>query len=190
MIKNIKTRIRLVLSRVFGKDFFHIPRDLIRSCPVVSFDVFDTLIIRDYPIPTDLFDRISDDRSFKARRIEAEKAARSLSLNRGLEEITLLDIYKYLCADEGERQEAMEGEINEELKACKPNQPALSFFNKCKEEGKHVIIISDMYLNAHTIKSILIDKFNKITDTVFIIFARHFRNRQQIKSVLSLLEIE
>ena len=46
-------------------------------------------------------------------------------------------------------------EINAELKVCKANKPALAFFNKVKESGKRIIIISDMCLNSHTIRLIL-----------------------------------
>lgn len=152
-MSGIKTKARIILSNLLGKPFtsISIPRDV----KIISFDVFDTLIIRDVPFPTDVFSMLNpEDKNFKSRRIEAEKRARAES---GKEDITLEEIYKVIMstASDEELKEAMELEINAELKACKANKPALTFFNKVKESGKRIIIISDMYLDCSSISTLL-----------------------------------
>ncbi len=58
-------------------------------------------------------------------------------------------------ASDEELRVAIEREINAELKACKANKPALDFFTACKDSGKRIIIISDMYLDCSTISTLL-----------------------------------
>ena len=58
-------------------------------------------------------------------------------------------------ASKEELRQAIEREINAELKVCKANKPALDFFNACKESGKRIIIISDMYLDRSAISTLL-----------------------------------
>ena len=155
MIKTItfKTRIRLILSKVLGKDFSHIPNSLVRDSRIISFDVFDTLIIRPgLKHPSDVFDLIHpEDSTFKARRLEAARISKLEAEANGLEDRTLTDIYKHLPEyDEKD-------EIQTELSVCKANQPAHDLYSRCREEGKRVIIISDMYLLASAIERILIN---------------------------------
>ena len=154
MIKTLKTRLRIILTKLLGKDFSSpsLTR-LVRDSQVISFDVFDTLIIRTVPLPT-LFDKLSTTPGFKSARIEAERIARTQSTK---EDITLEEIYKVLMptASDEELRVAIEREINAELKACKANKPALDFFNACKDSGKRIIIISDMYLDCSTISTLL-----------------------------------
>lgn len=147
----LKTKARLILSNLLGKSFTSIP---ISTTPIISFDVFDTLIIRGVLFPTDVFNNLSLDPTFKSKRIEAEKRARAES---GKEDITLEEIYKVLmptASDEALRQ-AMEREIEAELKVCKANKAALDFFSQVRESGKRIIIISDMYLDCSTISTLL-----------------------------------
>ena len=160
MIKTLKTRIRILLTSILGKDFSSSSLTrLVRDSQVISFDVFDTLIIRPgLKTPSDLFNLIHpEDPTFKSRRIEAEREARKLS---SLEDIKLEEIYKELYDDLRERQEAMDLEISTELSVCKANPEALKFFNTVKKAGKagkRVVIISDMYLDRPTIERILIN---------------------------------
>ena len=154
----IKTSIRQSLSFLLGKDFSSPALNkLLADSTIISFDVFDTLIIRQgLSVPSDLFNLIHpEDPTFKSRRIEAEKDARHFS---PLEDIKLDSIYELLYNNLRERQEVQEAmalEISAELKFCKANPEALEFFNSVKYSGKRVVIISDMYLSAATISAIL-----------------------------------
>lgn len=60
MIKTLKTRLRIILTKILGKDFSSpsLTR-LVRDSQVISFDVFDTLIVRPtLAVPSDLFDKL------------------------------------------------------------------------------------------------------------------------------------
>ncbi len=183
-MSGVKTRIRILLSSLLGKSFTAISTP---NTPVISFDIFDTLIIRDVPFPTDVFEMLNPlDPTFKSRRIEAEKRTRSES---GKEDITLEEIYKVLYDDPCERQHAMEREIEAELKVCKANKPALTFFNACKESGKKIIIISDMYLNSHTIRTILTKCGYDISSVPLYVSSEYAKTKHTgslFKTVLSL----
>lgn len=157
-MSGIKTRARLLATSLLGRDFNSSKiSTLVSDASIISFDVFDTLILRPgIAVPSDLFNLLSTDQSFKAARIEAEHFARDEGKSRGLEDITLLDIYKHQYpSDECARQEGMRLEISTELDVCKANPAALDFFNTVKRSGKRVIIVSDMYLSAETISTIL-----------------------------------
>lgn len=122
---------------------------------VITFDVFDTLIIRDVAKPVDVF-WLNDGLLFRYKRIIAEMMARKHSEN---EEITLEDIYKYLPKRD------LKNEICIEKKVCRAN-PVMKFvYNELKKQGKRMFAISDMYLDEATISEILYNagyQFEKI----------------------------
>ncbi len=181
----LKTKARILISTILGKYFQSIP---IPTTPIISFDVFDTLIVRStLAVPSDLFDNLSPNPTFKDRRIEAEKRARAES---GKEDITLEEIYEKLYSNPRERQEAMEREINAELKACKANPDALAFFNRCKEVGKRIIIISDMYLNSHTIQTILTNCGYDLTTVPIYVSSEYSLTKRTGNLFKKVLEIE
>ena len=173
-----------------------------RDSQVISFDVFDTLIIRPgLKTPSDLFNLIHpEDPTFKSRRIEAERQARKLS---PLEDVKLSDIYKLLYAEECKRQEvpkvqeAMAVEISTELSVCKANPAALEFFNTVKKAGKRVVIISDMYLSASAIERILINCGYGLTGVNVYVSSEYGKTKQSgslfrevLKEVLRVLREE
>lgn len=161
MGSTLKTKARIILTKLLGRGFNSSKiSTLVESADIISFDVFDTLVLRPgIAVPSDLFNLLSTDQSFKAARIEAEHSARDEGKSRGLEDITLLDIYKFLYpSDERERQEAMALEISTEMSVCKANPEAQHLFKSIqsgKYGNKRVVITSDMYLSAATISTIL-----------------------------------
>lgn len=67
----------------------------IKKHEIISFDIFDTLLIRPYVKPTDLFlhiEKLYKIKGFHKNRIEAEKLARGKYID--CEEITLNQIYE------------------------------------------------------------------------------------------------
>ena len=72
---------------------------------VISFDVFDTLVLRPFSRPSDLFILVGerlDIMDFCEIRIHAEQEARRISeLERGNKEVTLLDIYRLVEEETG-----------------------------------------------------------------------------------------
>lgn len=185
-MSGIKTRIRIILSSLLGRSFTSISP----STPVISFDIFDTLIIRPtLAIPSDLFDKLSTTPGFKSARIEAERIARTQSTK---EDITLAEIYKVLMptASDEELRQAMEREIDAEMKVCKANKPALTFFNKVKESGKRIIIISDMYLKTDTVRLILTNCGYDLTNVHNYVSSEYGLTKRSGNLFKKVLEIE
>lgn len=118
----------------------------------ISFDIFDTLIKRNVAKPTDIFSvmELSLGKGFKAKRIEAEKRART-ELKKA--EITIQDIYSFF--PESKREKLIEQELSIELKAIVPNQPVAEVYKRCVKDGKHIYIISDMYWPEDVVKDLL-----------------------------------
>lgn len=111
---------------------------------VVTFDVFDTLIIRDVLKPADVF-RLAYGEIGRYLRVIAEMTARKRS---GKDEITLDDIQKYFPF-------SVKKEIVIEKKVCRANPVFLDLVNRLTGLGKKVYAISDMYLSGEVISGIL-----------------------------------
>ncbi len=137
-------------------------RKRIQKYDWISFDIFDTLIKRCVPQPTDLFalvemkynalhpqEPIAD---FKRMRIDAESAARERNSS---EEIQLNDIYNGISFPKNVKAELMRMEMEGECDICKPNETIVELFNKCIVQNKNVVITSDMYLPKEVITTIL-----------------------------------
>ena len=116
---------------------------------VVSFDVFDTLLMRPYLRATDLFrhlEAVYDRPRFAARRIEAEREARSQHPER--EDITLDMIYEEID-EEFREMKGQEPEWEQMVLRANPEMKiAYDYAVKC---GKRIIISSDMYLPSEII---------------------------------------
>ena len=138
---------------------------------VVSFDVFDTLIVRPFLNPTDLFYfldikandilNITDKINFSLIRIEAEKRAREKNRigNPMIEEITLESIYESIYDMTNFSKSALEKlqkyEIELECKYCYKRNFTKEIYELAVYLGKRIIITSDMYLPKKVIKEIL-----------------------------------
>lgn len=134
----------------------------------VSFDIFDTLIMRPFFQPSDLF-RILDYKfkeldpyamqDFSKARIEAECNARKEIETSGAEEVTLEDIYNHLGSDFGMDatilNELITYETELELQFCYRREFGCSLYELAVFLGKKVILASDMYLDKEIIIRIL-----------------------------------
>lgn len=126
----------------------------------VSFDIFDTLILRPFFHPTDLFilnaveNNLKNKKKFKKIRILCERIARFLSVK---EDIHIDDIYRYmrLFYKQDLLFKLKNSEINLEETLGYSRKTAKILFNFSKEIGKKIICISDMYLDKNTILTIL-----------------------------------
>lgn len=119
---------------------------------IISFDIFDTLIVRPYVKPTDAFlyiERITGLKKFSRKRKLAEREAR-LNMTEG--EITYSDIYKNLSK---KYQVAYDTEIELEKRISLRNEEIYQVYQYALEKKKRIIFISDMYLAQEVIESIL-----------------------------------
>lgn len=122
--------------------------NILKDYEIISFDVFDTLILRPFLKPTDLFQLMEIATSidnFAKIRIDAEAEARKITKKENFE-INIFDIYeeigKYLNID---AKDFINKEFELEETVCYANPYMLDVFNKLKNMGKKIIITSDMY---------------------------------------------
>lgn len=139
---------------------------------IVSFDIFDTLLIRQWLFPNNVFAYLDEKikikfglDNFANLRKQAEHLAR---LNK-VGDVSLEEIYTELGKLLG-RPELInimrEAEETTELIALKPRLEVIEAAQRIKEEGKRIVLISDMYLPKKLIRKALskykIDFFDAI----------------------------
>lgn len=117
----------------------------------VSFDIFDTLILRPFSDPTDLFYVVGERLGvldFKHLRTQAERKARKRRFAAdGHYEVTLREIWKLLEAELGISADVgMQTELDVERQLCYANPFMTETFRAVRDAGKRIVIISDMYL--------------------------------------------
>lgn len=142
----------------------HEARNAIACHNIISFDIFDTLLIRPVLRPEHLFELIAYDARkilgddffpFAEQRMEAELSARQ-----GKEEITLHAIYDQLHRLwPGLSQESLSEvkalELRTEMVVARPNPLIQPLYLEALEQGKTIIYTSDMYLPSETIRVML-----------------------------------
>ena len=133
---------------------------------IVSFDIFDTLLLRPYVKPTDLFlhlEKTENAQGFAEARIEAEKKARKVCTD--AEDITLDEIYDEI-ADVYKNFKPKEIEL--ERQVLQPNPEMKEVFDYAVKQGKKIIIISDMYLPAKFLADVLHKKGFKDFQKIYV----------------------
>ena len=128
----------------------------IDTCDVVSFDIFDTLLLRPFVHPHDVFAYLElylKERKFKEKRIKAENKARKKYQDK--EEITLDNIYEMLPKKYLKYKTIEE---NFEYQILTPNLEMKKIFDYAKSKNKIIVIISDMYLSKNFLSKTLNDK--------------------------------
>jgi predicted HAD superfamily hydrolase len=145
-----------------------------------SFDVFDTLITRKTATPRGIFALMQEklttineyrniskhiSLNFYDLRRHAEELARLNGISKGIEEVTLEDIYEALattgCLLAKEQKMLCELERLTELENVVPMNENILKVKELLSSGERVILISDMYLDKETIQKMLI-KADKI----------------------------
>lgn len=112
--------------------------------PLISLDVFDTAIFRKVFNPTDIFAVVDDNvgHNFRTLRMAAQDKVRKKDIF-----YNILDIYKNIGYPFNLKEE-----IKAEYDNCRANPYILNMYNKGEAD---FIFISDMYLPATVIKSML-----------------------------------
>lgn len=130
----------------------------IKHHDVISFDIFDTLLLRPIMQPSDLFTiigQITNNPDFVSRRQNAEHdfyAAHGHDTD-----ATLDDIYSMIPEFSSEK----ELELNLEYAGLVANPEIMHLYNAARRQNKKIIVVSDMYLPIEFIKRVL-DKNNII----------------------------
>jgi predicted HAD superfamily hydrolase len=131
------------------------------------FDVYDTLVLRSWSRPTDLFLEVAQqlrscglievlEETFVTLRMNAELSSRE-KVQHG--EILIYEIYENLSEEFNWEKEQIERaisiEIESELGCVYPNTELLLKINAARDNDFHIAYVSDMYLPSETIKSVL-----------------------------------
>ncbi len=145
---------------------------------VVSFDVFDTLVLRPFFRPEDLFVIMCNDfrklepehkHDFTVLRMAAEKSARTDSENG---EVTLDEIYAEMCENYGIDKEIADKmkntEIALEIQGCYARKSAKVLFDTAVQSRKKIVISEDMYFPEDIIEKIISKNGYKGYDKIFV----------------------
>lgn len=128
--------------------------ELINKYDIISFDIYDTLIVRPFINPTDLFKFIELNQNitdFAKIRIAAEKKARRLYQKKN-GEITFKQIYEFMPDNLKYCQNI---ELDYEIKYTYKHIKNSLLYEEAVKQNKIILLVSDMYLPTNTIKSIL-----------------------------------
>lgn len=127
---------------------------------IVSFDIFDTLIVRNCISPSDIFDIVEKRyneltnkkiTNFKELRLEASKKAKKLYLQ---EEVNIDEIYTCLNLD-ADKKLLKKIEFYTECDYCVFNESVKELYLFAKKNNKRIICVSDMYFDKNKLKKIL-----------------------------------
>ena len=127
---------------------------------VVTFDVFDTLLLRPLARPEDAFYLLGARLGypdFRRLRIQAEEEARRRKeLAAGSREVTLEEIWAVLAPETGlSPEEGMAAERKLEFDLCRANPYFLPVVAALRRQGKTLAVLSDMYLEEETVAALL-----------------------------------
>lgn len=134
--------------------------DRLATYDVISFDIFDTLILRGFSQPQDLFFAVGDALGvldFARIRAEMEQKARQAFFrNSGSYEIGLEHIWEMMAKEVGlDAGYGMELEKEAELKFCYANPFMKAVYQELLKAGKRIVITSDMYLSSGFLQTLL-----------------------------------
>lgn len=164
-----------ICTQADREDFLRLDSIKQRICSekisVVSFDIFDTLLLRPFYYPSDLFCLLNDDFKklngntayidFSQIRKDCEHYCREELRERkdGAEEVTLDEIYDCIASRYGVRRDVIETlkerERKLELRFCYPRESARQLFELARQQNKKVILCSDIYLDEAFVNELL-----------------------------------
>lgn len=127
---------------------------------IVSFDVFDTLLMRKVLYPVDVYAIMEKSLKgkyafdFAAERAYAENELLAQNLNPTIQEIYQKLGQKYGISED-DQKDLLKIEIETEKKVLVPRQKMLDIFYLCKKLEKQIYLITDMYLPASVLTMLL-----------------------------------
>ena len=142
-----------------GLDADRLIREL-SAFDVISFDIFDTLLLRPFSDPTDKYFFLGEKlgiMDFKRIRVQQEYLARKDHEKKyGDNEVTFKEIWKRIERQAGvPADKGMKAELEAEERFLYANPFMLKVFEALKAQGKTLIAVSDMYLPEKYISGLL-----------------------------------
>lgn len=138
--------------RTWADHTFDDIKALIDAYDVVSFDIFDTLVGRTVSSPEDVFDLVENMAQAEGIDIEGfRKLRHNAQLESGLDNANLDEVYQELIQVAGvpaqEANHLKRLEIEAEKKVMVPKEQVIRLAEYAHNQGKEVILTTDMYLN-------------------------------------------
>ena len=133
------------------------------SARIVSFDIFDTLLLRPWYSPENTFDHLQEHiarrwglENFKQLRKQAEQLARQEHPGK---DVNIAQIYEAFQRVAGcsptQAQALLEQECEHENTSLFPNPEVCAAARLLAQQGKRLVLVSDMYLPADFLESLL-----------------------------------
>ena len=144
-------------------------KELIDDAEVVSFDLFDTLLLRPFVKPQDVFAwlEIAQNRpGFCVARMKAERQARVLKLVKERKEDCSLDDIYALIPEIFQNMKVSELELEEHI--CVRNEQMFEVFEYARKKHKKVIIVTDTYFSKQFIEKLLLNTGITNYDGLFV----------------------
>lgn len=166
-IKQLKYKVQGYNNKITDANVFG--EKLLRY-DVISFDIFDTLLLRNVSSPRVVFDIIGERinfQNFRDVRVKVERDLRQRSNN----EVAISQIYEELEKKYGidsERVKQFEVKLEKKLAVPNPYMARVFEYISRHRTQQKVIITSDMYLSYETIKSMLDDCGYSDYDKLFL----------------------
>jgi predicted HAD superfamily hydrolase len=151
----------------------------INKAKVISFDFFDTLFVRPLADPEDAFDIIGSQFNipdFRKLRRKAQANAFQQMIKKGKKEITLSDIYDNFSNLAVSNETLMQAEYDLEKALVIPDDILFPLFTTLIDQGKKVVITSDMYFGEDFFKEVLLN-YHVQNIPLFISAARNATKR-------------
>ena len=126
---------------------------ILSSAKIVSFDIFDTLLLRPYIDPQEVWRVLEKEENvpgFAAARKEADAQTYRLSSKEN-RETTIEEAYALIP----QYQHLMQKEMDLERRVLTANPEMKALWDEVWLQGKKRVIVSDMYLSAEFIQSVL-----------------------------------
>ncbi|MBQ7454780.1 MAG: hypothetical protein IJS69_07010, partial [Selenomonadaceae bacterium] len=151
------------LWQYFARTAEEVRTRVIALTEIISFDVFDTLLMRYVAKPhhvneiirLKVADLLGRDIDFPKLRVEAENLARQ----KNSADVTLDEIYKNFSAltnlDEDTCKKIRELEISTEVKLSLPREEIVALLNHARTLGKKIWLVSDMYMQTPDLERLL-----------------------------------
>lgn len=129
---------------------------------IISFDIFDTLLMRKCKAPEDVFRLVAYEMGMECAEtdfVRKRKAAEKVCYRNVTKYFHLEQIYDILCREgvvaRCETEAVMQKEIEIEKRLLVPRKSICQMFKYAKLQGKIVILTSDMYLGKEILKDML-----------------------------------
>ena len=140
--------------------------DIISRYDVISFDIFDTLLLRCYRKPSDIWEAVEEESGcvgFAKARANADSIAYHAAIKRN-SDAKLDDIYSIMPQGMNLKEE----ELEYERKSLFVNPTIADVWEKAGSMGKKRVIISDMYLPSDFLEEVLIQNGIKGWDGFYV----------------------